>query len=155
MTVTVAVALVDGRRSAVAAALLGYGLGFALVLAATPGLTLKCRFETWPIVVLDLGIVAAVMMLRRTLAAHSSDAERYLAETARVQMATAGLAGRDQVRSQHLERALSISRPLMQGLPTAASIPGTMTFGCAQGERPKRCARSMRCLPNSGTCPST
>lgn len=146
LVVAIAVVLVDGRIRALAVVAVAYVAAFVVVIAGTPGLSPACSAETLSVLVLDLGIVIAVLALRRALIAQSSAAEKLRRGAWRTQLQTTAIRARDEVRNAHLDRAVAVCRPLLAGL-AAGSIDPLDPQVRAQAGRAEATLRAVNSIP--------
>lgn len=123
LIVMIVVVLVDGRARAVATAVISYIACFAVILTRTTGLTPDCSSEALSILLLDLGIVAAIVALRRALSHQSVAAEHIRQRTNELSCATAALAACDEVRNRDLARAMAVCEPLLSGIADGSIDP--------------------------------
>lgn len=146
LAVLIVVTLVDGRLLAVGAAVAGYLGAFALVLLGTADLTPACSAETFSIILLDLGIVAAVLALRRALLEASRGAEQLWAQVALASRELAEEQARDQVRDRDLQLARAACRPLLAGIAAGDVDPTDPEVRHAAGQA-ESALRAIQSLP--------
>lgn len=146
LVVLVAVVLIDGRAMAVVLAVAGYATAFAMVFTMTSGIDATCSAETVSILVLDLGIVAAIAALRRALIRQSRAAEQLWITASQAELAMVDSRTRFQVRGRELQRVAGIARPLLAGIAAGQLDPADPQTREAAG-RAETALRAVNSVP--------
>lgn len=146
LSLLITIALIDGRVRAVVVGLVAYLCAFGGIFSTTPGLSAACSSETLSIIVLDVGIVLAVIALRRALLVSSRAAESLWEQAEAANLEVAREQARAQVRRRELDRARAACRPLLAGIAAGSVDPADPGVRRAAG-RAEAALRAVIALP--------
>ncbi len=123
LSASIAAVLIDGRRVAVVAALAGYLVGDLWVILDAAQESGACAYDTSALLILDVGVVVAVIFFRRAIADTWQKLTTQRAQARQVRIDTAIAQAADQTRRTQSQRALSVARRIMDDVASGRLDP--------------------------------